>query len=1256
MSRTGELKIISLNINGIGNPIKRSRLLTKIKRKQAQVVFLQETHLPKEEHEKFKKLGFRNCYFSSNSNSRKRGVIILISNFVNFELLEEHCDKEGRYVIVKGRIDNVKIPLVNVYAPPEGDRHFFQLLFDQITAISEGILITGGDWNSVLNKSKDSTSTKTYKDKKSKDLKKFIRETNLFDVWRELYPSDRDYTHYSAAHKVHSRIDFFLMNITDRHRVVDCSIGIADISDHNTINLTINLNNNIKKTLWKMNVTILNNEKYVKEIQKEIQDCILVNKDDNIKPTIIWDTVKAVMRGQLISRMAHINKMKRLTQADLEKQLKDQEKRQHYDKSETLARDIKNTRKKLSDLAKDEIEKKLKYLKQTFYEAGPKATKILARRLRSQQMKMSVNKIRHPITKELKYEPRKIKEIFHSYYKNLYDQKEQVDTNEIEDFLSKLDLPSIGTNQNEVLSRPITKIELDKAITRLKNNKSPGSDGYPNEWYKVFKEVLSPLMLDSFNWTLKHANCPPSWREAIITVIPKEGKNKEYCESYRPISILNVDYKLFTSIITKRLELFIPDLVDEDQTGFVKGRQSQDNIRRTLHIVNEVKKRGLPTALVSLDAEKAFDRVCWHYLFIVLKKFGFNDGIITCIQALYHKPMARIKINGDLSSDNFELFRGSRQGCSLSPALFTLFIEPLAQHIRQTSELQGVIVSKTEHRISLFADDIIVYLQNPNETFPRLLNILEYYGRISGYKLNISKTQVLCINFSPNKLVKDKYKLGWNSKQIKYLGIYVTRELSSLYETNYSKISDEIKRDLSKWTNLILDFSSRIEVIKMNVLPRLLYLFISLPITIPDSQFVKWDKEISRFLWKGTKPRVKFKTLQLEKEKGGLGLPNFKNYFLAAQIKYIIGWCSPNYYSKWKQIELNYGILNLQTRLGEKIHQPPKEGNQIVETTIKIWWDTMKKCKLENDCKMLIWPSHSSKFTGGQLDFTYKKWIDKGITALCTLLNGLEFKSFVEIKNNFGLDNSDLFRFFQLRHFYNNDIKPNLSQEGTQLIEMVSGAYKKMPSKIVSRLYKCLQGKNRNDCIALKRRWEEELHIQLSEGDWHSILICQHTSTSSRQWREFGWKNVVRFFITPQIKSRQLKKPQYCWRSCGELDANHSHVFWLCPKIRQFWENLAKNMEKVLGYKIPNDPQTLYLGLPPKSVLQPGDTYLYKIMLMASKKTITRNWLKEDIPSEEWENIIGEIYEMERITQYIRLKGTWFQQKWQKWITYMTKM
>ena len=108
---------------------------------------------------------------------------------------------------------------------------------------------------------------------------------------------------------------------------------------------------------------------------------------------------------------------------------------------------------------------------------------------------------------------------------------------------------------------------------------------------------------------------PPSWSEAVISVIHKEGKDKLECGSYRPITVLNVDYKLYTTILAKRLENILPQLVHNDQTGFITQRQTYDNIRRSLHILNHIQQNNLEAYLISLDAEKAFDSVSWPFLY-----------------------------------------------------------------------------------------------------------------------------------------------------------------------------------------------------------------------------------------------------------------------------------------------------------------------------------------------------------------------------------------------------------------------------------------------------------------------------------------------------------------------------------------------------------------------------------------------------------------------------------------------------------------
>ncbi len=388
-----------------------------------------------------------------------------------------------------------------------------------------------------------------------------------------------------------------------------------------------------------------------------------------------------------------------------------------------------------------------------------RAMKLLSWRIRKQRVKNTIYKIRNPKTQKICSDSENIQHAFELYYKDLYTQPAMAETTIIETFLSSLDLPSIGEQQNKEIMAEITAEELHKAISRLKANKAPGSDGYPSEWYKTFKLQITPVLLNCFNHILRTGEAPQSWKEAVISIIPKEGKDKKECSSYRPISVLNVDYKLFASILSKRLESIVPELVDFDQTGFVLNRQTQDNLRRTLQVMSDITSENISAMLISLDAEKAFDSVGWEYLYRVLTRFSFKDGFITCIRALYSSPTARIRVNGHLSQ-TINLERGTRHGCPLSPTLFALFIEPLAQAIREGSEIKGIKIRGEEHKTFMFADDVLLFTTSPDSSIPKLMSLLKKYNSYSGYKLNIQKTKPSRLTILPTQILKENIILN----------------------------------------------------------------------------------------------------------------------------------------------------------------------------------------------------------------------------------------------------------------------------------------------------------------------------------------------------------------------------------------------------------------------------------------------------------------------------------------------------------------
>uniref|UniRef100_A0A3B1K1Q0 Reverse transcriptase domain-containing protein n=1 Tax=Astyanax mexicanus TaxID=7994 RepID=A0A3B1K1Q0_ASTMX len=1250
--------ILSLNVNGLNNPIKRSKMLAKIKREKIDIIFWQETHLSDGEHDKLRKMGYRNAFFSSYRNGKKRGVVILISNSVRFELVSETKDKEGRYVLVKGKIDQKEITLFNIYAPPGSHTSFFKQVFNLITLETYGTLICGGDFNLLLNPALDTTNKERRRNPVEKYVNKVIKDLGLNDVWRSIHGSDPGYTFYSARYALHSRIDYFLMFARDLHRLKHCKIGSRDLSDHSGVYLNVHLDGRRRNTLWRLNVGLLNDPMFKESMVSDLQAYLQDNDKGDVNPCILWDAAKAVLRGKIIARAAQRKKVKNLNLLALQGKLRELEQQQTVTKGQHIISQIRTVKQEIDKILSEEVEKNIRFMKQRYYEAGPRATKLLAWRLRKQQAENAVHRIKDPTTNKILNNPDDIEKTFEAYYKSLYSQPYETNRHEITEFLNSLDLPTVGKEINDKLILPITQEEIDRAIARLNNNKSPGTDGYPPEWYKATKEHLLPVLESCFNYIMKEGFLPPSWKEAYISVIAKEGKDRLDCTGYRPISVLNADYKIYASILTKRMETVMPFLIDEDQTGFIKDRQAQDNIRRTLHVIEQINKEKISSIVLSLDAEKAFDSVRWDFLYLVMDRFGFSADFIRCIQVLYSSPTARIKINGSLSN-TIMLQRGCRQGCPASPSLFNIFIEPLAQAIRQEKSIKGILVGGEEYKISMYADDVLLTIMDPESGLPLLLNMMKTYGMYSGYVLNIHKTQVLTFNFTPPQEFGPNLNFNWHLSHIKYLGVYIPKDLSQLFDLNYNHITKKICNDLNRWDLLPLGFGDRVRTIKMNILPRLLYLFLSLPVEIPLNQFRNWNKYISRFIWGKKRPRVKLSTLHLPRESGGMALPSLRDYYISAQLRPLVCWCNPSYEAKWKTMELSLKDMPIQSLLGLVGREKDllQTANQWVNLSLKVWREVVKHFQLQKEIKLLRWPAYDTDFMPALLDHRYKQWTGSGITALCKIVKDWELNSFASLCKSHGLSSQDFYRYLQLRNYFHKKIKGPHFSELPIVIQVFINAYNSGNMKsLISKLYNGIIILKKDSTDYVKHRWEKELKIEITEDMWLTAWKVQSTTTCSLDWRDFCWKNLIRFFITPKQKSKQLGTQLQCWRNCGTILADHAHIFWSCPFIQSFWKDVAAIVARILGFGINTTFTCMYLCIFPDG-LSNDDMYLLKILLAASKKAVTKCWLKKKAPTVgTFISIVKQMHLLEQMTFSIRLQKELGEKRWGKWRVYLTKL
>lgn len=529
------VNVISLNVNGLLSPIKQNKILTKLKKENIDIAFLQETHMTGIEHEKLKRQGFKYVFSSSNGSKHTRGVVILISGRVMYEHISTIKDREGRFILIKGKVDGNLFTFYNVYIPPGSESDFYIQILDRIATEAQGTLVCGGDFNTTLNPHLDSSGTRISQSKKiTKKINSILSEIGLIDVWRHLNPSVRDYTFFSSPHSTYSRIDYFLLFGTDSNRVQNCHIGTMDLSDHCPLYLSLSMTYRKKLTHWRFNSNILNKHR-IEQFAKEISDYLEYNDNGEVSPPVLWDACKAVMRGKVIAITSFLKKQRAEKLNTLQVELKNLESEHKNSIDPKIKVEIMRKRNQIEEIYTQEIQKKLIYTKQKYFEGGSKYTKLLAYKLRKQQADNTIYKIKDPKTKDIHHQMKEIKDCFKEYYEKLYSQPQVDNDQKMETLLKSLNLPTLTEDQNKALISQITKEEIYSAIARLKANKSPGTDGFTSEWYKSLKEALTPILLRTFNWVLTKGETPASWNEAIISVIPKGGKDKLDCANYRPI-------------------------------------------------------------------------------------------------------------------------------------------------------------------------------------------------------------------------------------------------------------------------------------------------------------------------------------------------------------------------------------------------------------------------------------------------------------------------------------------------------------------------------------------------------------------------------------------------------------------------------------------------------------------------------------------------------------------------------------------------
>ena len=343
----------------------------------------------------------------------------------------------------------------------------------------------------------------------------------------------------------------------------------------------------------------------------------------------------------------------------------------------------------------------------------------------------------------------------------------------------------ISNETKQKLEQNITIEEVEKVLFKTKNNKAPGPDGYSYDFLKLFWDDIKFLMLNTFRRYLETENLTEQQKTGIITCLPKQGKDRRLIKNWRPITLLNSIYKIFSWILADRLKTTLDSIIRNDQKGFLQDRFIRENIRLIHDIMTECETQNLQGILILVDFEKAFDTLDWKFIEKVFELSNIGEKILTWIKILQKGSKSLVTQNGFLS-DPIMLGRGCRQGNPVSPYIFVICAEILGIAIRENQRIEGITIYGHEHKISQYADDTTLVIKNDKSNLNRVLDTLKFFHSVSGLKVNIEKTKVVQLGVRGDgrmlNLEKEKLEL---TEEFVLLGIsFNIRELSKITDNN----------------------------------------------------------------------------------------------------------------------------------------------------------------------------------------------------------------------------------------------------------------------------------------------------------------------------------------------------------------------------------------------------------------------------------------------------------------------------------------
>ena len=577
----------------------------------------------------------------------------------------------------------------------------------------------------------------------------------------------------------------------------------------------------------------------------------------------------------------------------------------------------------------------------------------------------------------------------------------------------------------------------------------------------------------------------------------RADKPRQFLKNWRPISLLNVTYKLISSVIATRLKKVMDRIISKTQTGFLTDRFIGESTRLIYDIMKHTEDENIKGLLMLIDFEKAFDSISWNFLYKCFNFYNFGDNIIKWVKLLNTEITASVQQCGFLS-ESFEVHRGCRQGDPIASLEFLLPVQFMFLMIIANKDIKGINIKGKEYKMTQFADDTTMILDGTQKSLQMSLNTIEIFGSYSGLKMNKEKTHIIWIG--RNRATKEKLEtnptLHWGEVEFDLLGIKYHTNLNKMMELNYSKYIKQAEQVIKHWNRRQLTPMGKITVIKTFIMSKFIHIFTSLP-TPKEDKLKEINKMLYLFLWDNKTDKIKRERITQNYNNGGLKMVNIKHFITALKVSWVRRLISSSN-QPWSTLfnDIIGNKINL-IEYGPDYLKTLKTKNLFWKSTFQAYTDYCKKYKplsITHKLQSPIWynPEISIETLHQPI------WYSKGISKVGDILDtNYEILTTDEIKRKFKIKKIDFLTYHRIKTLVKTFLQIN--QEDTTPTEQYqrpSIPYYYIPIRIANNgirpIYNIL---NRNENIEMgNKKWDRDLQITIDKTTWiTSYNICFRT-------------------------------------------------------------------------------------------------------------------------------------------------------------------